>query len=202
MKIKETPINTIIEYLNDFCIKTGIHISDSQEMIARTMQEVNGVLYFGILKQTFSEYLSGQIDIKPPYKLNNLFISQLINKHFELKRSEPKPFQDQIEIIPPTEEINKIFEIGIKESRVRLKSFLRGDDKYFDCFFLFNEYQWLIDNKGMNPNDYTDEEINRMVNVFMKYDQQTCEQPGRMYTPVMTLIEYQKAAIVALFLKS
>jgi len=157
MRISETPVNSIIDYLNDFCTRTGIHASDSQEMIAKTMKDINGNVYFETLKLAFKEYLQGSIELKSPYKLNNLFLSQLITKHFEFKRSDSKPFQQELpDVTPPTEEINKIFEAGLIESRSRLKSFLRKEDKYFDPFFLFNEYQWLIDNKGMNPNDYTE----------------------------------------------
>jgi len=202
MQLKLIDKAQITEYLYNFCIKTGIHNSDDMQMITDTLVEMKPYLYFETLKITLSEYIDGLLDVKAPYKLNNMFISVLINKHFELKRSGSRQFeQDQPDPTPPIEEINKIFEAGIIESKARLKSWLRKEDKYFDPFFLFNEYQWLIDNKGMNPNDYTDEQINELSTAFQKYDKQMAEKPGHLFTPVMTLTEYQKAAVVGLYLK-
>lgn len=202
MKTKDTPLLLIIEVLNDFCIRTGIHVSDSQELIGKTMQDINGNVYFEIIQQTFREFINGQIDVKPPYKINNLFISQLLYRHFELRRQSKKDYEPEQEIKPTEKEIEQIYSLGLTESRIRLINFLKGENTYFDPFFLFNEYQWLTLH-GLDPNNYEETDIEKMAEKFQRYDKMKFDGNGyrrEVYTPTMTRTDYAKAAVVALYL--
>jgi len=203
MKISATPINTIIELLNDFCTKCDIKPSE-QTIIAESLKEVKGNINIEILQKAMHQFMAGNIDLKTPFRLNVVFLSQLISRYFDFNRSANKQFTEEKTVHPPQETINAIFEEGINESQRRLKSWLNGEDVYFDPFFLYNEYDWLVENKGLDANNYDSNDIDDMQGLMMKYDKLNSRKKDSFnkteFTPTMKKNEYMKAAVVALYL--
>ena len=36
-------------------------------------------------------------------------------------------------------------------------------NNFFSPFLLYNEYSWLVEHKGLDPNDYDDSQINNLI---------------------------------------
>lgn len=202
MKIKDIPISILIGVLNDLCLKADIKPTDN-ELIANTLFETRGNVEMDELTNAIHNLLSGNLDIKPAFKMNNLWLSELLYKNKELKRSRPNEYQEPIEIRKTQEEIDHIFEEGLKASKENIDNFIRKKDKFFDPFFLFNEFHYLFDKGVLDPDLFPDEEIDEMVSKFKQYDKVKSIE-GRKFikleTPILTDIEYRKAAVVGLYL--
>lgn len=196
-QIKHAETFQIIDALVQFSEQAGIKPSANMELVANTMKNINGNVYLEVFEKAKNKFLTGFIDIKTPYIINNKFLSELLNKYFDSNRTQHGQYKEEETIRPSDEEINRIFEEGIKVSRERVKKYMAGQDTFISPFLLYNEYEWLVQNKGLDPNDLKDEEVNRLTGDFMRHDSMI---KGKFEAPEMKEADYMKAACVALFL--
>ena len=197
-RIKTLSENELIKKLSEFSEQAGIHLNENMFLLVQFLQINQGNLYIEVLEAAFSRFLKGIINIKTPYRLNNRFISELINGYFEIKRTSRQDIPADKDDDPSPERINKIMEAGHKYTLIQYhETFYNKNTKLISVFFLENKYTWLLEQKRFEFSWFDETSITNKIKILQRWEANVSNHHN-IKLPLPN-IDYKKAAYVALY---
>lgn len=197
IKIKTLTENELIEKLFEFSEKAGIHLSENMQQIAKFLQEQQGNIYVEVLEAAFSRFLKGIINIKAPYRINNRFISELINAYFEIQRAKHQYIEDDESKIEK-KLIDEIIESGNNFTLKQYKdTFYNKNLRLTSSFFLANKYSWLLEKKRFELSWFDEASVKNKIESLKNWEVGILSK--RNIKVKLPKIDYKKAAYVALY---
>jgi len=218
-RLFETPTIEINNELMRFSRLGGFTPPTNIDEISEFLKTKKGNVYFQTLINSFDSYISGNIDVFKTRSINVLLISKVINIYIESARDANRyntqerdersemdtPIKSESEIekimtkgfaIVYSQYANTFYSKIIEPKNIGAKKSFISNNKLVNIYMLSSIYGWMESNGKLNPNDFTDEMIEKKYKLLKAWSNEK-----RKFKNVFSDISHEntlKAAIVAL----